>query len=296
MFADSPGHEYVVTASVNLLPPPTVDNCIPTRFRLVASRFPDHPAVVNEHGTISYAALDTWSDRIAQQIRTVAGTEPRPLAIYLGQGAQAVAAILGVLKVGHFYAVLDPAIPDKRMESILENLAADHVVTDMTNLAIMGGPLAQLQVIDCDVNPPESAQDTGYGALSPETLAAIYYTSGTTGIPKGVLFDHKLILHRASQDVQVYPLGPGDVTAMLFSPAYSSSASDIFGALLNGGALTSDPTAHKSATEFRQWLDRQRVTVLHLHATMLRELLDSLPADYHFEHLRYVRVSGGTRT
>lgn len=98
-------------------PPLTIDASIPARFRQVARRAPDHLAVVDGEQCITYATLDTWSEQIALTIAGAVGDQPKPVALHCGQGIPVIAAMPGVLMAGHFYAVLDTAMPENRVRA-----------------------------------------------------------------------------------------------------------------------------------------------------------------------------------
>jgi non-ribosomal peptide synthetase component F len=280
-----------MSANHETLPPLTTDASIPVRIRQVARHAPDHLAIVDGERRITYAGLDAWSERIAQTIASAVGDQPQPIALHFGQGIPVIAAMLGVLKAGHFYTVLDTAMPENRVRAVLDNLRSGYLLTaEASDLHYSG-----MQVVMCP-GQPEQTLETGTLAMpSPDALAAIYYTSGTTGQPKGVMVEHAMLVTRASQINESVPVTPHDVVANLFSPAYSAAAADIYGALLNGATLAHYRPAQLRAGELRDWLIVSRVTLLHLHSGILSQLLDVLPADFHFEHLRYVHPSGRTR-
>lgn len=273
------------------LPPIATDSSIPARFQQVVQHRAGHLAVVDGAQCVTYAELDAWSAHIAQAVAGAVGDQPQPVALHFGQGLPVIAAMLGVLKAGHFYAVLDTAMPENRVHAVLDNLHSGYLLTDGASKAYHPG----MQVMVCPEQPaqPPAAGDRTFPAA--DALAAIHYTSGATGQPKGVMVAHAMLLHRAGQLNEFKPVSPHDVVAGLFSPAYSSAAADIYGALLNGAILALYRPAQQRVGDLRDWLLASRVTMLHLHSGILRQLLDVLPAGFRFEHLRYVRPSGRTR-
>lgn len=277
--------------SEDSLPLITTDSSIPARFTQVVRRRPDKPAIVDGAQRISYAELDAWSERIAQTIVEAVGDQPQPIALSFSHGIPVIAAMLGVLKVGHFYAVLDTAMPANRVRAVLDNLHSGYLLTNEGSDPGYPG----MQVLLCPAQPEQPLSAGTYTVAAPDALAAIHYTSGTTGQPKGVMVDHAMLLTRAGQFNEPEPVTPCDVVANLFSPAYSSAAADIYGTLLNGATLACYRPAQHHVGELRDWLIASQVTRLHLHAGILRQLLDVLSADFRFEHLCHVRPSGRTR-
>ena len=281
-----------LTVSAPHLPPLLLALSTPARFRQVAAAVPDLPAVVDGDWRITYAALDAWTDQVASAISAYPDARVEPVAVLCAHGPAALAAMLGVLKAGCIYCVVDPAMPAARLAHILTDLPADLVLADRDHLALAHSQYRQA----CRVLEIE-ALAAGLSPLDPPSSpaiddpAAIYYSSGTTGQPKGILRDHAALVHRAWVDADVVPLGPGDAVAWLYSAAYSASVSDIFGALLNGAALHVYRLNERGIGDLAHWLDSQQIASLHLHANVLRQLLDAIPDDHIFRHLRYVRPS-----
>ncbi len=274
------------------LPTLVIDAVVPARFHQVVHSVPNHPAIIDGEQRISYAELDAWSDRVAGSVIGKAGLTPQPVALSFGHGAEVIAALLGVLKAGHFYTVIDPAIPESRARVILDNLQSGHILT--TAATSHARRFSGMDILTWEESVQQTPTMHGLPLPTADALGAICYTSGTTDQPKGVMWDHAMISHCAWQMAQVYPIGPQDVTALLYMAAYPASVTDLFGTLLNGGALAIYRLAQQGVTGLRDWLTDNRVTMLHLHTTVLRQLLDTLPAGYRFDHLRYVRPSGRT--
>jgi len=274
------------------LPPLSLDLSVTTRFHHVATAVPDQPAVVDGDHCITHAALDAWSDLIASAVAAQAGARARPVALLCSQGPSTLAAMLGVLKAGGIYCVVDPAMPAARLAHILADLAAEPILTDRNHLALaqsldrVAGRVLEIEGLAAVPSPTNPLPSPGL-----DDLAAVYYSSGTTGRPKGILRDHAALVHRAWVDTEVVSLRPGDAVAWLYSAAYSASVSDIFGALLNGAALHVYRLHERGMGDLAHWLDSQQIASLHLHADVLRQLLDALPSDHIFRHLRYVRPS-----
>ncbi len=280
------------------LPPLSLDCSVPARFRQVVEKLADQPALRAGDDCLTYGELDAWSEHIAALISERISGAARPVALHFAHGPAVIAAIIGALKAGVPYAVLDPAMPVERIQDMLVHLQPDCVLTDLNAASATQG-FGSASIIPADqmlVRPTAfSTSQPRRLPPPPDALAAIYHTSGTTNQPKGVVWDHAFITRSAWQQTQIYRIQPGDVVSLLFSTAYASSVADLYGALLHGGTLAIYRLAQQGVVGLRDWLASERVTVLHLHASVLHQLLDALPSSEHcFDALRFVRSSGRT--
>jgi amino acid adenylation domain-containing protein len=278
-----------------MLPPLTLDLSIPERFAQVVTYLGSHVAIVDGETNITYADLDSWSNQIAHALLHQGKAGNVPIALIFEHGAAVLAAMLGVLKAGCVYCVIDPAMPTERIVYILQDLDAPCVLTDGTVERLVGqGLSAPASAINVN-HLPQTLPSTALARMPLlSDLAAIYYTSGTTGKPKGALRDHSMLLHRAWQESQAISIGPEDAVSLLYFAAYSASAGDIWGALLNGARLTLYRIKESGVAGLVEWLTLHRISFLHLHASVLHQLLDLLPPQWIFPHLRYVRPSDRT--
>jgi len=166
-----------------------IEQSIPSRFEQIVRRYPEHIAVKTKHHELTYAALNKMANRVARAILSQRGTGPEPIALLLEHGAPAIAAILGLLKAGSIYVPLDPTYPHARIASMLEDLQAALIVTNNKNLSqtceLVKNVRHQLLNID-ELDASLSTQDPDL-CTSPDSLACILYTSGSTGQPKGVV-------------------------------------------------------------------------------------------------------------
>jgi surfactin family lipopeptide synthetase A len=278
-----------------MLPPLTLELSIPERFAQVVTHLGSHVAIVDGETKITYAELDNWSNQIAHALLQQGKGGNVPVALIFEHRAAVLAAMLGVLKAGCIYCVIDPAMPIERIAYILQDLDDPRVLADHTiELLIDQGLPAPAAMVNVH-HLPQNLPSTALGKMPLlSDLAAIYYTSGTTGKPKGALRDHSMLLHRAWQESQAIQIGPEDVVSLLYFAAYSASVADIWGALLNGARLTLYRVKESGVAGLLEWLTSQRVSFLHLHASVLQQILDLLPPQWTFPHLRYVRPSDRT--
>ena len=152
--------------------------------------------------------------------------------------AEAIVAILAVLKTGAAYLPIDPALPAARMEFMLEDAAPIAAITT----ADLRSRLDGFDLVVIDVDDPRNRRPTRSTALPapvPDEIAYLIYTSGTTGVPKGVAITHRNVTQLlASLDAGLPAAG---VWPLCHSLAFDVSVWEIFGALLRGGRLVVVP-------------------------------------------------------
>jgi len=112
-----------------------IEQSIPERFEQQVRRYPDRLAVKTRSQALTYAQLNKAANRVAHTILESRGEGQEPVALLFDQGAQAVAAILGILKAGKFYIPLDPSFPRERTTQIMADSQTGIIVTNSQNVS-----------------------------------------------------------------------------------------------------------------------------------------------------------------
>ena len=106
--------------------------------------------------------------------------------------------------------------------------------------------------------------------IAPERLGSILYTSSSTGEPKGVIQNHRNILHCVLRYTNGNHVSARDRISLLASTAFAASVPDIFGALLNGARLLPFSVREHSFTELANWLNQEDISIYHSVPTLFR--------------------------
>ncbi|MGK2869483.1 MAG: amino acid adenylation domain-containing protein, partial [Mycobacterium sp.] len=240
-------------------PAPTT---IPAMFGTHVTRNPDAVAVSAVDSSLTYAELDEASNRLAHRLISAGVGPGRRVAMLLPRSAEAVAAIMAILKTGAAYLPIDPALPAARISFMLADAAPSAAITTAELRGRLGDFVGT--VIDIADPQPDSGADRSLDAtVAPDDIGYVIYTSGTTGTPKGVAITH----HNLTQLIAALDGGLGPATEQAWSHWHSYSFDfsvwEIFAALLRGGRLVVVPEAIVGAPdELRDHLVTQRVTVL----------------------------------
>ena len=273
--------------------PEDIEQSIGARFEQQVARSPDHLAVVTESLQFTYAQLNAFANQIARSILEQNPAGGEPVALLLGQGALAVAAILAVAKTGRIYARLDPAIPSARTAQMLADSEARLLVTDQHHLSQARALVQDGQrILNCSEIDP-GLDDSNLGiAVAPETPVLILYTSGSTGRPKGVLHNHRNILVEIRNYARDVRPSPGDAMSLCTSMSFAMSVRNLYAALLNGATLYPYDLAGRGFGRFADWIERNGITILYMPPTAFRSFCDCLPHDACFPSVRLLRLAG----
>src|SRR6185503_14835065 len=176
-------------------PDEAVEQSIPQRFEQIVRRYPERLALKTSDHSFTYAQLNSAANRVARAIAARRGANEEPVALLFEHGAVIIAAILGILKSGRSYVPVDTSLPPGRIAEILQNSGAKMILTNTRYLS-QARQLAQngQSILNYDAVDVSAADGNLDQTPSAETSAIILYTSGSTGLPKGVLHNHRNIL------------------------------------------------------------------------------------------------------
>ena len=281
-----PGADYVPFG------PEEIEGSVGARFRKVAQQFPDRPAVREPGSVTTYAELAASAGRIARGLRGRLDGKPGPVALLCDAGAPLFAAMLGALEAGRFYVPLDPGLPAARLEAILRSLDAAAVVAgdawiDLARRLAVREPV--LPVAELDSGPP--APDPAAHVL-PDDLAYVLFTSGSTGVPKGVMQSHRNVLHNAMKLATGLAIRVDDRLTLVSSPSFGASVSDIYGALLTGASVCPYALAGDGLRRLPEFLTRERITIFHSVPSVFRCFAWTLDGREDLSALRLVKLGG----
>ena len=250
--------EWGHRASLNAPAPAAVT--IPAMFAEQVSRSPAAVALRCGDRSVTYQELDAAAKRLARLLISRGVGPGCYVALLMERSAEAIAAMLGVLKAGAGYVAIDPGLPDARMQFVLSDAAPVAVITT----AGLRPRLDELHVMVIDVEEALEYSDAELPTptATPGDIAYLIYTSGTTGIPKGVAITHDSLTRLvASMDPGL--VGPDHVWAQSHSLAFDFSVWEIWSALLSGARLVMVPDAAvRSPDELHDLVVAEQVTVL----------------------------------
>jgi len=235
-------------------------------------RWPDNLVAYDGQQGLTYRELGEAADAVAAAVlQAPAG----PVAVLTGPTIEAIIALAGVARSGRAVVILDRAMPLPRLRTIVDLAQPGLLLADDASLAtcqeISGGALPVRTVADMRAGQSPFEPVT----VSADDLAAILFTSGSSGQPKGVLWSHRLLAGEALTTGQRMGYRENDRVAMSLPLGFAAGLA-VAAVAINWGCtlLLQDPRT-TGADSFLKWVRDQRATVLHTTPSMLRSLLAS---------------------
>ena len=273
-------------------PREAIEGSVVERFEAQVGRDPAKLALRTPSAEWSYAELNASANRVAHGILSAGGMDGTPVGVLMDQDDPAIPALLGVLKAGRPYVFLDPNDPPARWESLLNLTGADLLVTTAHTAAkiktcINSCRLMSYEDLDTGGNSQNPELDIG-----PDHLAAIFFTSGSTGEPKGVARDHRQFLHSTWLNTSTYYISPNDRQSLLYFPGFTASVPNIYDTLLNGATLCALNPRRITPSELAAWMRAERITHFNPPVGLWRNLLEAIPPGTSCPDLRLVTLAG----
>ncbi|MFI7011779.1 amino acid adenylation domain-containing protein [Streptomyces sp. NPDC050145] len=250
------------------------DASLPHRVAERAAATPDAVAVTEPGGTtLTYAELDTRANALAHRLAAEGVRPGTPVAVLQERSAHLVVTTLAVLKAGGAYVPLHTGYPEDRMRHVLSDTGAALLITDATHAATAAR--LGVRTLTPDDGPGAVRADAPEVAVLPDQLAYIMYTSGSTGVPKGIGITHRdaiaLAVDRCWETT-------ADSRVLMHSPyAFDISTYELWSPLLAGGRIVVAPPGNIDAHALRGVLAEQGVTSLLLTAGLLGVVADEAP-------------------
>ncbi|KAL1622594.1 NRPS [Neofusicoccum ribis] len=205
-------------------------------FLQVRRLHPHNIAVQDGDQSLSYSALDARSSELARQLQKAGARSDQVIPIITNSCLHMVVGVLAILKAGATYVPIDrDQWPRERIENVLAQVSAELVVYTGRDLDLSANVAAAINA------------DQEYAGLEPQCglalaersadLAAIIFTSGTTGKPKGVMVREESLARFVSTPKFNYDVAPGDRVLLVLSVAFDACMGTLFNTICNGGTV-----------------------------------------------------------
>ena len=240
---------------------------------------PGATALVHGERRVSYQELDRLSDLYALRLAARGVGPGTPLPVLLPRSVPLVVAMLAALKLGAGYALLDSAWPVDRLRGLVGQLGSELLVTDAPSPvpgvaawspAADGGEratAAEQRLLDSPGGGPLDVE------VGPGDVCCVFFTSGTTGRPKGVVSPHVGTVRAADPDTFA-PFGPDTVMTLATSQPWDAFSVELWGPLLSGGTVVVVDEPYLSGALLRDLTAREGVNMAWLPGSLFNMLVD----------------------
>jgi tyrocidine synthetase III len=261
------------------------DRTISRWFEQQVERTPERIAVVDGDERLSYGCLNGTANRRALRLRKIGILRHAVVGLMVERSPEMIAWMMAILKAGAAYLPLEPDTPPERIRYIAldSGMSAIVIQQDSPGLQIEIKDFPELfpavEILDMNHRNRDgrNAPETGHNPDNPNEpgdLAYIMYTSGTTGIPKGVMIEHRNVVNLVNWYGNTYRLNSESRSLLLSSITFDPSVEQIFGNLLNGAVLYLCPHELLAYGErFRKYVEDHRIRMVDFVPGMLSELL-----------------------
>ena len=267
-------------------------------FRKMVSQHPDNWAVVFGDKRYTYRELDEQTNHIAGIIQSRIGTVPveerrEPVvSIIIHRNEWMVLASLAALKAGCAYQPLDPSYPQDRLNFMVKDANAVLLIADEDLRPIVNEYQGEVLLTKDLLNNPVSQLSTIRYQLSPNSLFTLLYTSGSTGVPKGVMLEHRNLIAFNLFFKRYIELGPDSKVAAYASFGFDANMQDIYCTLMSGATLhIIDEDMRLDLEALHRYFEREGITNCFMTTQVGVQYLELYPQSSSLRHL----VMGGEK-
>ena len=265
-----------------------IEQSISQRFEQQVAKYPARLALKARDLSLTYAALNQAANQIAHAILGQRGSREERIASLLGSGPTLPAAMLGVFKAGKVFVYLNPTFPAARINFMLENSQATLLLTNNEHFLFAKELVRNgLELINIDELDSRNSTNNPGISLSPGALAWINYTSGSTGEPKGVVQNHRNLLHLFMTQTNDLHICSEDRIS-----TFTSVAGEVLLAVLNGAASFPANIKKDGLAGIAGWLLQEEITVYNSVPSIFRHFASALRGNEKFSKLRLLRFTG----
>jgi amino acid adenylation domain-containing protein len=282
-------------------------------FDEITAKYGENRAIEGADGAVSYVELQAKSNALANFLISSKVEKGSPVAVLMDNRVEGIIAFLGVLKAGCVFTPLDPLTPISRLRRMISDVRPEWYIAESKQLGIIeelaeNGP-RQPNVLQLDDQAGANHKchqlnliqqysqfddsSTPSRSIEPEDICCIYFIS-RSGRLKAITEQYKSIDHYICWEIRALGLSDDARVSQLFPHSVDGALKDILVPLYVGGTacVPQRTEAIDNAPEFIDWVDNQRVSLIHCTPSLLRLIMNEAPDPRVFSLTRQIVLSG----
>lgn len=261
----------------------------------------DRVAIEYRNSKMSYKELDEASDKIASNLLSKGIEKGTFVSILLKDSAQLITTVLGVLKARCVFMPMDVSYPVERIKNMLNTTETKYIITDQkkldTSLNYNNNVIENINFFDLLNNSNPNINSNLYKDIhnfAPDDSIYIFFTSGSTGVPKAVVGKNISLLHFIEWEIEEFDITKDIKVSQFTSPCHNPFLRDIFVPLLVGGTICI-PESKESmldSNRLMEWIEISQISLIHCTPSLFKLINGKSLSNDSFSNLQYVLFGG----
>ncbi len=267
------------------------------------SKLRDKPAIDLGNKIITYEELDHRTNQIAHWIIDSGIKEETFIGALFENRSDFIFALIGILKARCVFVPLTPEHPIDRLKMMITSADIKWILSDVKCISMFSEDNAEEFIVDTAfilmneliANKSTSSLPNSFQiTYSPKDKIYIYFTSGTTGIPKAIIGKNSSVLHFIDWEIETFGIDETFRVSQFINPGFDAFLRDIFAPLCVGGTICipAGKDILLNSLELIDWIDQTRINLIHCVPAFFRLFNSNGIHANLFKHLKYVLLSG----